>query len=426
MMTEGNEVKLNPEQILAVEAMMEFLADPDPDTNFFVLEGFAGTGKTFCMREVLARVSQSRMKFIFTAPTNKAAKVLKAIVGEAGTIYSALGLRIDKSGELKKLTTGEKPADLSQLDGIVVDESSMLTGQVINILREQTRKYHVKVIFMGDIAQLPPVGEPVSPIWNEDASRSKLSKVMRHDNQILTLVTQLRVVMNSITPSIKIEDDNDGVQGVWKKDRNSFKKSIMEAAHEGRFADGVACKVIAWRNIRVAEYNDMIRFAIFGADAKPGFYLAGEKVVATSPCVRGDETLLTTDEEAVVEGVQECLHPLEKKYKALELRARTEYNKVIRLLVIHPDSATQFNNDCEAMAFQARTNPGLWKKFWNLKELFHEVKYAYAITAHRSQGSTYESVWVDYQDILLNRNRKEAFQCLYVACSRPTTRLILA
>jgi hypothetical protein len=50
----------------------------------------------------------------------------------------------------------------------------------------------------------------------------------------------------------------------------------------------------------------------------------------------------------------------------------------------------------------------------------------YGATVHRAQGSTYETVWVDYQDILKNRNRREAFQCLYVACSRPTTKLLLA
>ena len=93
--------------------------------------------------------------------------------------------------------------------------------------------------------------------------------------------------------------------------------------------------------------------------------------------------------------------------------------------MLHPESQPQFDSDCQALAHDARANPKLWKKFWALKELFHEIKYAYAITAHRSQGSTYEQVFVDYQDILYNRNRKEAFQCLYVACSRPTlTRLL--
>jgi len=54
------------------------------------------------------------------------------------------------------------------------------------------------------------------------------------------------------------------------------------------------------------------------------------------------------------------------------------------------------------------------------------VKYAYAITAHRAQGSTYDTVYVDYQDILMNRERYEAFQCLYVASSRPRKTLYLA
>jgi exodeoxyribonuclease-5 len=142
--------------------------------------------------------------------------------------------------------------------------------------------------------------------------------------------------------------------------------------------------------------------------------------------MKEDEVLIPTDDEAIVESFIECQHPLEPKYKAIELLARTEDNRKIRLLVIHPDSAADFERDSVHKAHDAKGNPKLWKKFWEHKELFHDIKYAYALTAHRSQGSTYENVWVDYQDVLFNRNRKEAFQCLYVACSRPTTCLHLA
>lgn len=122
----------------------------------------------------------------------------------------------------------------------------------------------------------------------------------------------------------------------------------------------------------------------------------------------------------------ECRHPLEPKYQAIELRCRSEGNNTIRLLVLHPASAAQFQHDSQVLAHDAKANGKLWKKFWDHHDLFHEIKYAYALTAHRSQGSTYENVWVDYQDILLNRNRKEAFQCLYTACTRPRVRLYLA
>jgi exodeoxyribonuclease-5 len=249
---------------------------------------------------------------------------------------------------------------------------------------------------------------------------------MRHDNQILELVTAIRETMFSLTPSINIQSDNSEGEGVWKMSKQAFKKDIFEAAERGEFADGAKSKVIAWRNVRVAEYNNLIRHAIFGAEADLTPYIVGDRIVAAGPCLRGDDTLLSTDEEAFIEHVTLCKHPMEPKYQAIELKCCSESSSVIRLLVLHPNSQTQFDNDSQILAHAAKGNGKLWKKFWEHKELFHDIKYAYALTAHRSQGSTYENVWVDYQDVLLNRNRLEAFQCLYVACSRPTTRLKLA
>lgn len=420
----SQEIRLTQEQSLAIDELMNFLANPNPPDNFFVLSGFAGTGKTFCMREVLSRSRYSRSKFAFTAPTNKAAKVLRQITGEACTIYSLLGLRIDKSGELKKLSTATaKPTvDISEFDAVFVDEGSMVNAALFSILR----KHEVKVVFMGDAAQLPPVGEVASKIWTSCKSGVKLTKVMRHDNQILRLVTSIRDALNSMTPSIKIESDHAGNEGVWKMAKAAFKKSIFEAAEAGEFADGSNAKVIAWRNVRVSEYNDLIRRAIWGGAADQVMYMPGERLVASEPCLKGEDVLLTTDEEAIVESAVVCKHPMEPKYSAIELLCRSEANIPVRLLVLHPESQALFNADSEQLAHEAKANPKLWRKFWLHKELFHSVKYAYALTAHRSQGSTYQSVWVDYQDILLNRNRHEAFQCLYVACSRPTTKLILA
>lgn len=416
----------NEDQVAAIADLMDFVTALAPRSPFFVLKGYAGVGKTFIMREVLARMTPyMRNRIAFTTPTNKAAKVLRAVTGSAVTIYSLLGLRIEKTGELKELVGGEK-VDLSDIDIIFLDEASMVNKFLLGVLEDVADKYSLKIVFMGDPGQLPPVGEPGSPVWNLDADSVFLKKVMRYDNQILDLVTRIRDQIDSWTPSIEIKSDHSADEGVWKCTKQTFKQSIMAAAEKGGFNDGSKAKVIAWRNARVAEYNDLIRYSIFGAAAKPGYYLVGDRVVATAPCKRNDEPLLNTDDEAIVEGVIDTQHPLEPKYKAIELKCRTETNSVIRLLVLHPESQPQFDSDCQALAHDARANPKLWKKFWALKELFHEIKYAYAITAHRSQGSTYEQVFVDYQDILYNRNRKEAFQCLYVACSRPTKRLVLA
>lgn len=415
---------LNDDQSSAVANILAFISDPDTSNWYYILSGFAGTGKTFCMREVASRCAKSHVSIVYTAPTNKAAKVLRRQVGNACTIYSLLNLRVDKSGELKEVVTG-KPADLSDVDVIVVDEGSMVNKVLFRHLEDQALRFMCKVIFMGDPAQLPPVKEAASPIWQMDI-RSNLTRVMRHDNQILNLVTTIRGQIDSLAPCFTPKSDNDAAGGVFKLTRSQFKEQIYAAACRGEFADGNQSKVIAWRNVRVAEYNDVIRAAIFGADAVSGFYLPGDRVVAASPCMRGDDTILTTDEEAIVERTKDCKHPLESKYNGIELQCRTEDNRVIRLLVIHPSSQQQFQNDSEMLAHEARGNGKLWKRFWEHKELFHDLKYAYALTAHRSQGSTYENVFVDFQDVLYNRNRREAFQCLYVACSRPTTRLYLA
>lgn len=412
---------LNEDQAAAVTNLLDFISNPNPDNWYFTFSGFAGTGKTTCMREVVAASSRSKVKFAFTAPTNKAAKVLASVTGKACTTFSLLGLRIDKSGELKALVAGKEP-DLSELDVVFVDEASMVNSNLFSILQDRAYKFDFKVVFLGDSAQLPPVGEPFSQIWAGDIHAS-LTKVMRHDNEILELVTRIREQVPKPLPCITVKSNNHNGEGVWKLPRAGFKQSIYDAAARGDFADGAASKVIAWRNVRVAEYNDLIRSAIYGAAAVPGFYLPGDRIVATAPCERGEQTLLTTDAEAIVESAIDCKHPIEPKYNAIELKCRAETGEVIRLLVIHPSSIQHFKNDSEFLAHEAKANPRLWKNFWEHQDLFHQVKYAYALTAHRSQGSTYENVWVDSEDILYNRNRKEAFQCLYVACSRPTTRL---
>jgi exodeoxyribonuclease-5 len=418
-------LSLNPEQEVAVKSLLDFIMDPDPASLSFAFGGFAGTGKTFCMREVIARCVGSKLKMAFTAPTNKAAKELRRVTGEASTIFSLLGLRIDKSGEVKQLVSGKAPTDISDLDVIFIDEGGMINRNLHGILEAKCQAANVKVVFMGDRAQLPPIGEAESLIWKGKLD-ANLTKVMRHDNQILTLVTSIRSVMDSMAPSINLNSDNDGVEGVWKMTKAAFKEDIYKKATEGAFADGSKGKVLAWRNVKVAEYNNLIRHAIFGAEAQAGNYLVGDRVVAAGPCLRGDESLLNTDDEALVEGVIACRHPMEPRYQAVELKCRTELNKVIRLLVLHPESLTQYNNDSQQLAHDAKGNGKLWKRFWEHKDLFHDIKYAYALTVHRAQGSTYQSVWVDYQDVLMNRSRKEAFQCLYVACSRPTTQLFLA
>ena len=200
-------------------------------------------------------------------------------------------------------------------------------------------------------------------------------------------------------------------------------------------AAGIAAHIFMPKDVPFANYLEGI---IYGADVTmvDGLIsdcarMVGERIEAqreaNTPAAEIWFDISTLKEPFRVEGKKTMGYELvEQLGWTYPLLCRSEANVPVRLLVLHPESRVQFDIDSQHLAHEAKVNPKLWQKFWQHKELFHGVKYAYALTAHRSQGSTYQSVWVDYQDILLNRSRKEAFQCLYVACSRPTTQLILA
>lgn len=415
--------KLNNEQAQALAAIDSFLKSSAG--NFFVLSGSAGTGKTFCIREL---TNLTKGRFIFTAPTNKATKVLRESVTqddykpECRTIYSLLGLRLEASGEIKELKAPEDPIDLSQYRAVIVDEGSMVNAQLFSHIQTTADKYHIKFLFLGDAAQLPPVGEAASPIWKLPVG-SKLLKVMRHDNQILELATRLREQVDRVAPTIKLAASNNGDEGIWKLDGPAFMQRILATAPD--FTRPNASKVIAWRNVEVDKFNKVIRNAIFDYPQLP--WLVGDRVLFAGPARDlDDEPMASTDDEGEVTRVDEEWYAKYGSFKIYRIAITLDDNRSVIARVLHPESFGDYQRKLDELSAIAKSNSRKWKDFWDFKDGFHQLKYAYAITAHRAQGSTYDTAFVYWQDILLNRNRQEAYRCLYVACTRPKRCLILS
>lgn len=415
---------LNEDQQFALDRIVDWLHDSS--SPFFVLSGSAGTGKTFCIRQL---VDATRGRFIFTAPTNKATKVLRASVTsrdykpECRTIYSLLGLRLEASGEVKELVAPEDPIDLSQYKLVVVDEGSMVNAILMKYIKLTVDNFGIKFLFMGDPAQLPPVGELRSPIWTID-QRASLTKVMRHDNQILELATRLRGVVDHPAPSCKLESNHDGEEGVWKVSEGQFESVILRAADAGLFSKPDMAKAIAWRNVSVDRLNKLIRDRIFDKPSTP--WLPGDRAIFTSPAKDlEDEVIATTDDEGTVERVEVEWHGAYPDFKIFRVSITLDTNSPVIARVLHPDSQHAYSQRLDDLSTAAKLDRRKWKAFWEFKDAFHQLRHSYAITAHRAQGSTYDTAFVDWRDILLNRNRQEAFRCLYVACTRPKRRLFL-
>lgn len=417
------------EQAAIISTTVSFLYGQLDFGPFMVLQGYAGTGKTFCVKHALAECNAR--KIAISAPTNKAVRVLKESLdgqhsGPIGTIYSLLGLKLEPSGEIKKLTVPEELCDLSALHAIIIDEASMVNSALFGVIRRAQSEYGLRILFMGDPLQLPPVGESHSPVWDlPEECKFKLSKVMRHDNSILNLVTHIREQASSTIPQIKLKDYTaDGEVELLRTD--PFLAAIREAIHSGEFASGEA-KVVAWRNATVLKYNAMIREIMFNSPSEP--WVPGDRLLAMEPLKdMSNKNILLTDEEATVVEIAITSNPYYPEYNQFHLSCTRDSDGArIGLRVLHPSSKLAFENKLEELSTKAKGGQrALWKDFWLLKEAFHNVRHSYSITAHKSQGSTWNRVFVDYKDILANRDRTEALRCLYVAASRPRHQLFLA
>ena len=235
---------------------------------------------------------------------------------------------------------------------------------------------------------------------------------MRHQNAILTFVQQIR---GNPDP----EFVSPGKPVFMDQSEDTFVAKIEYLAEKGKFHDGTA-KAVAWRNVTVDTLNHVIRNA-YPATQSNDTFVVGDRIVVKEPIVVADATVAATDEEGNVEAVSTTQHTLYPVLKAWRTFIRLDSDQsLVTAYTIHEDSKEMMNSMLDDLK-----NKKQWRSFWKLKEAFHEISYAYALTAHRSQGSTFEHVFVDAGDVMLNRNEEERAKCLYVACSRASKSLHL-
>jgi exodeoxyribonuclease-5 len=407
--------KLSEDQEAAWAKLRKWAVNSEP---YFVLRGFAGTGKTY----LLQLLNQLPVSIYYSAPTNKAAKVLgKAVGRQAKTTYSMLGLRMEQQEDELVLTPSSNPPYFPSNSILVIDEGSMSGKQLCAAVEEARARCNIKILYVGDPAQLPPVGELRSPAWratNDPDCKAMLKKVVRYDNQLLVLATALRgCIKNKDWHSPLRSDHTDS--GIWKwKSQEQFEHNLLARVAANEMGDS---KVIAWRNKTVNRYNDMIRKQMGFTD----LYCVGDILLLAEPIEDGGTLIAHTDDEFKITEVSESkvvidggeidvwqLHVTGDQSLILDIAK--DQAEVDAVLARKARIARKSNRVGRRMA---------WRDFWETKARFNKVRYGYALTAHRAQGSTYTNVWLDQMDILANPNKREAFRCFYVAATRPTTNL---
>ncbi|NJK59356.1 MAG: AAA family ATPase [Oscillatoriales cyanobacterium SM2_1_8] len=418
---------LTNDQQAALAALHRFAQSHE---RWHLLTGYAGTGKTTLLQRFIQelRANGDDRKIVLTAFSNKATKVLTQMARQwelnldTMTCCQLLGLRpaIDEqTGQQVFQPDRRQGSQVPKYALVIVDECSMVTAELWQFLTEAIAPLlpPIQMLVVGDPAQLPPVNERESPCFREVTQRSDLTEVVRYGGAIGAIAADLRENLDRPTlPVFRSDIQADRTEGCFVLSRTAWEKNLLRAFQsEGYRQDPDRVRALAYTNRRVGELNRQIRAALYGQNA-PRF-IEGERLIALSPCLRGENIVLPTSAECEVTTIERGMDGL---WPVWLLSVITEEGDRRILKVLDGEGQPRWQQRLSELAAAKR-----WLEFWQLKQRFHDVDYAYSLTVHKSQGSTFQDVFVDVPSLTQNRNPVERNQLCYVAFTRAAKRLFL-
>lgn len=450
-------INLTPHQQVAFDGLNQFLASHHKTA---VLDGPAGSGKTHLTAEFIKHHLSNRSICVL-APSNKALSVIREALTACGvdmyfvasaTVHSLLRLRVinNEDGSTSTARTATKgPTYITGYDLLIVDESSLVSHDLYTRLLSCCLE--PKLLFVGDSFQIPPVkcSRNISPVFTDIKLKFELTEIVRQaaGNPIIDLTVAIR----HNPPSIKMSMDNilkaipEGASSKLLCKTGSL-TDIVNATKTLQLK-GRDARALAYTNAQVCAINQRVHDGIFPKD----MFGIGERVLNYSgdaACLKYLGSSLSTihsmDEFIVCEcqpaGIDVELGLTLAWLKLKELKTGAEYevivpadNEAYRLLIKRAWSIyNRLNNQYCAITRhnQEKERLDIVKKAVSADNLQLQVKYpdlrfSYAMTAHTSQGSTFDDVILDYNNLLGMRVVREFNAALYVGCSRPRDRLVI-
>ncbi len=342
-------IELSQQQWQSLQALEAFVHS---DEKIYLLTGYAGTGKTTLLQALITRLQQQRdsRPIALTALSNKATKVLQSMAYRWGcevdcmTCCRLLGLKpvIDKETGGQKFEPDRDRKNLTtEYDLVVVDECSMINVDMWDLLVNSASKFtdRTQLFFVGDSAQLPPVGETESPCFENILHRSDLTEVIRYGGAIGLLAEDVRTHLERTTMPRALSDRNTtNTEGIFTVPQPHWEKLMLRAFKSEAYEQNPdQVRVLAYTNSRVNYLNNKIRAAIYGD--KAARFMAGERLVARNACMGRDGILLQTSEECEV--VAAYLTRFEG-WLVWELEVETDEQQERKLRVLHEEEQQRY------------------------------------------------------------------------------------
>lgn len=434
------QIKLTAGQETAKKAILNFIKTADASKGeYFTLTGKAGTGKTTLIQEVIREIAKDNpyQRFVVSALAHKAVQVIYGKTKKsskfvsASTVASLLGMKLDQeTGEFKQVKGGK--AKIKPDSILFVDEASMLNEQNIECLMDAAIRAKSKVIFLGDPGQLPPIRTRELVKYGTDS----LSPVFKTQKDEYSAGLTERVRQGEGSPILDYADtfwNYNTTEGQTDKRVNDEDMSRVENAQGSiefineQQADKIVplfkqavetnnpslIKVVAYHNNTVKQWNQIIRRKVYGDEYSPN-PLPGDILMMTDtyndPASDDAKPLLFNSEDISVISTG----PIRTVYRVqlMDATIKDARGKIITVPLIIPTqkNIAEFNNNKRLLWNEAQkyknTDRGKYKRaldmYWSYGTEWAHVEYGYAITSHKSQGSTYDVSIVDSADINSN------------------------
>ena len=437
-------MELGEEQKEALERIEQFL---NSDDIAYSLTGAAGTGKTVICSYIIKYLRKIRKDYCLCAPTHKAKTVIEYYTKDkALTLHKLLSLspKLDIINlDFNDLQFEAKYAkETIPYNGVVIcDESSMISDDLFDLLIEKCSARGAKIIFIGDKLQLSPVkSERVSKVYSLPNSFS-LTKIYRQDENNAILGT-LETLREHQIEKFKTSIGSSGSL-IYEPNFSDFfnicKKYIQLAIDTENI---FAAKILAYTNNRVKNYNKFITESLFGDGS---LYHKGEILTAYENLETPLGTFWNSMDYIITSkpvakkinipnfgslfGYSICLYDTGNKSNTYvdilspelpesdfeELAASIED---IRLTAI--DATGKYKNKCWSKYYK------MMESFTTPKDLYFDGRLirkksfdrGYATTVHKSQGSSFDTILIDMQNINKCPVKENIRQLQYVALSR--------
>ncbi|GAB1447447.1 hypothetical protein MASR2M44_04420 [Bacteroidota bacterium] len=476
-------INLTNDQRNALEKLHAFL---ESEERVFILQGYAGSGKTTLLKGFVEYLKSLEKNYQLMAPTGRAAKVINQKTGfESTTIHKG----IYSFEELQEIKQGESETNISFLyqyqirnnpdvhDSIlIVDEASMVSdilsqgeffrfgsGHLLRDLvaygRIQEARTTSKIIFIGDPAQLPPIGMTFSPAldiiylsetYKISVAQAEMKDVKRQDanNGILISATKLRKCLTSgYFNDFDLRENNQDIFNPAYQDYLETYKAQQDQKI-----------IICYKNKTALDLNLAIRRDKFGDDlhiqASDTVIIGGNNyrlgimngefavVSEASPLIESREVSF------FVEKGKACTVKLIWRRISLVLPDENNQPKTINGLVLenylYGDNYLKPEEQRALYVDFKNRHPKLKKGTEEFKEAIANdkyfncilLKYGYAVTCHKAQGGEWSNAFVfwdrgtqanfnfyESEHNLTGKDNSEFYRWAYTAVTRASKKL---